>query len=157
MERVAIENVGDWYERSIKRVLLADALPPVGFDSKFVLEMTPRELLPRNYLSYLLTIAPETIPTLIPKLLLSSPTLSLSFLTFVLASVGEGKLFREVLHSRIIENSEAGPSEWVAFGAELMNNGEVEKSNEVMRRGRRVLKGTQLTMLEREWAAVLDA
>lgn len=83
------------------------------------------------------------------------------FLSYALQTVPksnkkESKLFREMIYSRIIDAS-PGASEFVAFGEELLRTGEIEKSNDIMRRARRTLKGTELSLLDQKWSAVCDA
>lgn len=162
IERSGTEDVSAWYQRSIKRCLLSDAVPPIGFESKFEDGIEPpREFLPRSYLTYLRATAPESITSILTQLILESPTLSMHFLSYALQTVPksnkkESKLFREMIYSRIIDAS-PGASEFVAFGEELLRTGEIEKSNDIMRRARRTLKGAELSLLDQKWSAVCDA
>lgn len=161
IERTGAEDVSAWYEASIRRVLRADAVPPVGFVSQFE-GLEPRELLPRRYLGYLVTKG-EDIQGKVESLLRSAPALSIDFLSFALGLAGPGvrgsaeARFREMMHARIVEHCEAGAVEWVAYAKELLRMGEVVKSNEVVRRAMRTLKGGELAALERRWTEVCDA
>jgi len=163
------EDVGGWYERAVRRVLLADARHPVGFESALAGERAqPREALPRRYLAFLVATAPATYPAKAVSLLNGAPALSLDFLRHALelaapatlAGVGErevGALRRELL-ARITGHDEAGPAEWCAAAEELLRRGEVVESGEVVKRAKRALQGGRgWPVFETMWARVLDA
>ncbi|GAA6056822.1 hypothetical protein JCM3770_003586 [Rhodotorula araucariae] len=143
-------TVEAWYESSIRRVLLTDALPPADFTSSFndYAGNPPRELLPRRYVRYLSTTTPGDFERKLVALVASAPTLSLAFLRSVLdpsgpalaAGVEPGRAFRSRLHERIVAHPDAGVAEWLAYADELVRAGEAAKSQEVIRRARGVLK-----------------
>ncbi|KAG0653551.1 U3 snoRNP protein [Rhodotorula mucilaginosa] len=143
-------DVEAWYEKSIRRSLLTDALPPAGFDSTFVsyAHVTPRELLPRRFVHYLATTSPSDFQPKVVHLLASAPTLSLSFLSSILdpsgpaletissSSNNSSRTFRRKIHERIVAHPDAGVEEWLAYAEELVRAGEASKSQEVVQRAR---------------------
>lgn len=146
-------DVEAWYEKSIRRSLLTDALPPAagdgGFDSQFVAyaHVTPRELLPRRFVHYLATTFPADFEPKLVRLVLSAPTLSLSFLTSILDPSGPALVgsrrdhrhhlkFRRQIHERIVAHPDAGVDEWLAYAEELVRAGEAAKSQGVVQRAR---------------------
>ncbi|GAA5860752.1 hypothetical protein JCM3774_006274 [Rhodotorula dairenensis] len=145
-------DVEAWYEKSIRRSLLTDALPPAaiagpdGFDSQFVAyaHVTPRELLPRRFVHYLATTYPADFEPKMVRLVQSAPTLSLSFLSSILDPSGpalvesslRNKKFRRQIHERIVAHPDAGVDEWLAYAEELVRAGEASKSQEVVQRAR---------------------
>lgn len=147
--------VAQWYEQSIRRVLLTDALPPstTEFESTFVDAQAhpPRELLPRRYAAYLALVAPASYEASLAALLSSAPTLSLSFLRSLLDSTGlalpsptptaaASTRFRRALHERIVAHPEADDEAWVDYAAELVRAGEAVKGQEVVRRAKGALQ-----------------
>ncbi|GAA5914415.1 hypothetical protein JCM8208_002845 [Rhodotorula glutinis] len=151
--------VSAWYEQSIRRVLLTDALPPsssTGFESAFVDAQAhpPRELLPRRYAAYLALVAPASYESSLAALLSSAPTLSLSFLRSLLDSTGPAlpspspstaststsTRFRRALHERIVAHPEADDAAWVDYAAELVRAGEAVSGQEVVRRAKGALQ-----------------
>lgn len=144
-------DVEAWYEKSIRRSLLTDALPPAGFDSTFVsyAHVTPRELLPRRFVHYLAITTPSDFQPKVVHLLASAPTLSLSFLSSILdpsgpalettsssSSSSNSRTFRRKIHERIVAHPDAGVDEWLAYAEELVRAGEASKSQEVVQRAR---------------------
>lgn len=143
-------DVEAWYEKSVRRSLLTDALPPAGFDSTFVsyAHVTPRELLPRRFVHYLATTSPSDFQPKLVHLLASAPTLSLSFLSSILdpsgpalemsssSSASNSRTFRRKIHERIVAHPDAGVDEWLAYAEELVRAGEASKSQEVVQRAR---------------------
>lgn len=163
------EEATSWYEASVQRVMLADATPPINFHSKFADQvLPPRELVPRRYLAYVSTTELENLEIKIHALLNSVPMLSLEFLKFVLEDVALGlefevgsrahKLFRERVWERVVLHPHAGPAEWVEYAQELLSDGQVTKSSNVMRRAEKAVKSVeQKGELERRWQRVVDA
>lgn len=162
IERSGTEDVAAWYETSIKRVLLLDAVRAVDFQSKFDAP-APRELLPMRYISYLSTQDPLSIPDKLSELLRIAPTLPLSFLSFILDLTIPGLeravevRFRNAIHARIVGHPEARAEHWVAYAGDLLRQGEVLESNKTMQVAARACVGREGTRLERLWAAVCDA
>ncbi|GJN92981.1 hypothetical protein Rhopal_006026-T1 [Rhodotorula paludigena] len=142
--------VEQWYESSIRRVLLTDALPPASFVSTFDhvdAALPPREELPRRYVHYLSTSNPAQFAAKLTSLLSTAPTLSLSFLSSVLEpsspalpSSSSSRAFRIKLHERIVAHPDAGVDEWVAYAEELLRAGQAAKSQEVLARARAAVK-----------------
>ncbi|BGP33859.1 U3 snoRNP protein [Rhodotorula toruloides] len=134
--------VEQWYEFSIRRVLLTDAVPPASFESTFTdyAALPPRELLPRRYVHYLTTTAPASCRAKLLSLLSSAPALSLSFLSTILDPTGPAlssdRPFRQQIFERIVSHPEAGPEEWLSYAEELVRTGQVVKSQEVLRRAK---------------------
>lgn len=161
------EAVSKWYESSIRRTLLTDALPPSNFTSSFrdFVDLAPRELLPRRFVHYLSTTLPASLETTLLQLFSSAPTLSLSFLSYVLSLSGPSssasRKFRRKVHERIVEHPEASSEEWVEYAKELMRDGEVKKCQEVLGRAKgllRVRKGEgEVKAFERAWDGVCSA
>ncbi|GAA5977679.1 hypothetical protein JCM10908_005054 [Rhodotorula pacifica] len=137
-------EVEAWYEKSVRRSLLTDALPPAGFDSTFTsyANVTPRELLPRRFVHYLSTVSPSDFQPKLLALLASAPTLSLSFLSSILDPTGPALLdtssraFRRKIHERIVAHPEAGVEEWLTYAEELVRAGEASKGQEIVQRAR---------------------
>lgn len=160
-----------WYEKSIRRSLLTDALPPADFVSTFsaYVHVTPRELLPRRFVHYLSTVSPSDFQPKVLRLLSSAPTLSLSFLSSILdptgpelatASSAKGRAFRRQLHERIVAHPEAGADEWLAYAEELVRSGEVTKGQEVVQRARGQLSTrgeAAVRQFDAGWAHVCSA
>ncbi|GAA5878944.1 hypothetical protein JCM8547_003254 [Rhodosporidiobolus lusitaniae] len=154
--------VETWYTSSIRRVLLTNALPPASFSSAFVDPaaaasgddpLPPRELLPRRFVHYLTTVSPADFHVKLSALLISAPSLSLSFLSSILdpsspafsssasGQAGESALlFRQKIHERILAHPEAGVEEWLAYAEEAFRTpalvGGVGKAQDVLRRAR---------------------
>lgn len=158
------DTISAWYEASIERVLLADAVPPIGFVSKFDSSddniSSPRDLLPSRYLSYLSLSTPSLLVSRIDSLITRSPTLTLFFLSTILSvvppSTKANKAFRTKVHERAVGHPEAGAKEWVDFAEELLKGGETAKSGEVVRRAGRSLKGGEKNEFERRWNEVVE-
>ena len=161
------ESISAWYESSIRRSLLTDALPPSNFTSSFpdFIDLAPRELLPRRFVHYLSTTLPASLETTLLRLFSAAPTLSLSFLSYVLSLSGPSssasRKFRRKVHERIVEHPEASSEEWVEYAKELMRDGEVKKCQEVLGRAKGLLKvrkgDGEVKAFEREWEAVCSA
>ncbi|KPV71623.1 uncharacterized protein RHOBADRAFT_56467, partial [Rhodotorula graminis WP1] len=144
--------VAAWYEASIRRVLLTDALPlsSTVFESTFVDAQAhpPRELLPRRYAAYLALVAPASYESSLAALLSSAPTLSLDFLRSLLDPTGpalpsagpSSTRFRRALHERIVAHPDADDAAWVDYAAELVRAGEAVKGQEVVRRAKGALQ-----------------
>lgn len=158
-----------WYESSIRRSLLTDALPPADFASTFrsntdaaAPENPPRELLPRRYAHYLATTSPASYERSLVALLSTAPTLSLSFLSSLLSPSGpslpSSQAFRTALHERIVAHPDADDSAWVAYAAELVRAGQVARGQEVLRRARGALRQRggegAVRAFEAEWEEV---
>ncbi|GAA6064477.1 hypothetical protein JCM10212_000357 [Sporobolomyces blumeae] len=165
------QQVAAWYESSIRRSLLTDALPPANFTSSFAdfVDVPPRELLPRRFVHYLSTTLPAQLESTLVKLFSTAPTLSLPFLTYVLSLTGpsvspttpSSRKFRQKVHERIVAHPEAGPEEWVAYATELLKAGQANESQEVLRRAKgqlALMRGDgEVRRFEREWEAVCSA
>lgn len=156
-----------WYEReAIPRVMLADAVPPINFASKFANEvLPPRELVPRRYVAYIAatTSSSGVLEEKVLELLRSAPTLSLEFVKFALDDVaaieleGRRTAFRDQVWERVVAHPRAGPEEWVAFAQELLAAGEAGRSAEVMRRAEKAMMGdARKADLQRRWQRVVD-
>lgn len=165
------DQILEWYQKAIHRVLLADAKPPVNFESRFKEEvLEPRELIPRRYLAYVSENFEGELEERVKVLLKEAPTLSLEFLVFVLEVVSEGmgfesasggkgkkeQRFRETVWERVVAHRAAGSEEWVSFAEELLNSGKVTESADVVRRAGRILKGAEKEQFERRWRDVCD-
>lgn len=163
-----------WYDRSIRRVLLTDALPPAGFATTFgaYAHVTPRELLPRRLVHYLAIVSPSDFQAKLLRLLTSAPTLSLSFLSSILdpsgpalgtraASAKKARAFRRSIHERIVAHPEAGVDEWLAYAEELVRAGEVAGGQEVVQRARGTLLASggegSVRQFDAGWAQVCSA
>lgn len=172
---LSAEEVVEWYEAAVQHVLLADARPPVNFESTFVDEvLAPRELIPRRYLAFVSERMPAELQAKVARLLKVAPTLSMEFLVFVLEVVSEGmgfelvgsssegkkgkaeRLFRESVWERVVAHPGAGADEWVAYADEMLKAGEVTKSGEVVRRAGRVLRGGEKDRFDRRWTEICD-
>ncbi|GAA5913858.1 snoRNA-binding rRNA-processing protein UTP6 [Sporobolomyces salmoneus] len=131
-------EISQWYLTSIQRTLLTDALPPPDFVTSFTefVDVLPRELLPRRFVHYLSTNNPAALETTLLKLLESAPTLSLSFLTYVLTlrSSTTTRGYRHKVHEKIVNHPEAGAEDWVEFAKELMEEGEVKTLQAILRK-----------------------
>lgn len=165
------DQVLEWYQKAVLRVLLADAKPPVNFESRFKEEvLEPRELVPRRYLAYVSESLEGGLEERVRVLLKEAPTLSLEFLVFVLEVVSEGmgfesfsggkgekeERFRETVWERVVAHRAAGSEEWVGFAEELLKSGKVTKSADVVRRAGRILKGAEKELFDRRWREVCD-
>ncbi|GAA5956217.1 hypothetical protein JCM3765_005493 [Sporobolomyces pararoseus] len=130
------EKISKWYLTSIQRSLLTDALPPANFISSFhdLLDVLPRELLPRRFVHYLSTNNPASLEPTLLKLFDQAPTLSLSFLSHILtiSTSTSTKQFRNKVHEKIVNHPEAGAEEWVEYANELMGQGEVKQLQVVL-------------------------
>lgn len=172
---LSVEEVVEWYEAAVQRVLLADARPPVNFESTFVDEvLAPRELIPRRYLAFVSERMPSELQDKVARLLKVAPMLSMEFLVFVLEVVSEGmgfelvgssseekkgkaeRLFRELVWERVVAHPEAEADEWVAYADEMLKAGEVTKSGEVVRRAGRALRGGEKDRFDRRWTEICD-
>lgn len=165
------DHIVEWYQKAVQRVLLADAKPPVNFDSRFKDEaLEPRELIPRRYLAYVSENLEGELEERVRVLLKEAPTLSLEFLVFVLEVVSEGmgfesssggkgkkeQKFRETVWERVVAHRAAGGEEWVGFAEELLKSGRVTESADVVRRAGRILKGAEKELFERRWREICD-
>lgn len=161
VEGCGTEDVEAWYYGAVGHVLRAAAVPPVDFESTFTASLLPpRELIPRRYISYLVSQDASSVQTKLEALLRGSPSLSIDFLTYSLALLGaeagsEG--FRDRMYERIVGHQEARSLEWVTYAGELLSRGEVVRSNEVVKRAMRALKGAEGKVFETRWMALLDA
>ncbi|ORY76857.1 U3 small nucleolar RNA-associated protein 6-domain-containing protein [Leucosporidium creatinivorum] len=166
-----VAEIVEWYQKAVQRVLLADAKPPVNFESRFKDEaLEPRELIPRRYLAFVSEKLEDELEERVRILLKEAPTLSLEFLVFVLEVVSEGmgfesnsggkgkkeQRFRETVWERVVAHPMAGSEEWVGFAEELLKGGRVTESADVVRRAGRVLKGAEKELFDRRWREVCD-
>lgn len=154
-------ELSTWFIVNIQRCLLSDAVPSIGFVSKIDNDtLAPRELLPRRYISYLLTSGIYT-SHLLETLLKSAPTITLHFLSYLLETIpssgADGARTRAAVHDRIVADGGASSKDWLAYAEELLGGGELIKANEVVGRARRTLQGSALKSFETEWRRVCDA
>ncbi|KAK4700258.1 U3 small nucleolar RNA-associated protein 6, partial [Phenoliferia sp. Uapishka_3] len=155
---VETEEVEKWFTAAIGRALLTSALPPPTFVQEE--EESPRSILPRLFLEFLLSSSTplSVIGPKIEALLISAPTLPISFLRSVL-SLGEevlGKERKEKVWERVLRHKDCSSGEWLEKAKEALGQGRVKDANEVVGRAMRVLKGRNKGEFEGEWARVCD-
>ncbi|KAM0790144.1 hypothetical protein ACM66B_005466 [Microbotryomycetes sp. NB124-2] len=74
-----------WYTSAIPRVMLADAVTPVNFESAYVQQvLPPRELVPRRFVVYLVQHDQSQVEARVESVLHKAPALGIDFLRTVL-------------------------------------------------------------------------
>lgn len=163
VERAGTEDVGEWYLKSIVRVLGLDGVSPIGLESKFS-TVEVRELLPIRYINYLITSQPTQMGNKLITLLTLAPTLPLSIPIHLLSiqipdfTQTELTSFRSSIHNKIIAHPQATPIHFIAFATHLLQVNQIQEANRIIHNAtKKFTTPLEAQTLQLLWAQALDA